>query len=362
MVMKDKKAITVGNQSAEDKALNIFADMMIEKIEAISKDWQKPWFTDASLTWPKNLNGRCYNGMNALLLLMQCEKNGYKIPRFCTFDCVQRLNVKSKKGEQSLPRVTVRKGEKSFPVMLTTFTCVNKETKERIKYDDYKNLTDEERNRYNVFPKWQVFHVFNVAQTNIEEARPELYAKMKAECEIPEHDNTGGEDFSFEPIDRMIKDQLWYCPIKCVYGDDAYFSISRDEIVMPEKSQFKDGESFYSNLFHEMTHSTGAESLLARIKPSTFGSEDYAREELVAELSAALTAQRYGMTKHVKEDSACYLKAWLGKLKEGPQFIKSVLLDVKKASSMISRQIDNVALMSEEDKASVKAFAACTCG
>ncbi len=356
-----KAATTEGHQSAEDKALSIFADIMIEKIESITKDWQKPWFTDASLTWPKNLNGRCYNGMNALLLMMFCEKYGYKIPRFCTFDCVQRLNVPTKKGEQSLPRVSIRKGEKSFPVMLTTYTCVHKETKERIKYDDYKSLTDEERQKYNVYPKLQVFHVFNVAQTNIEEARPELYAKMKAECEPPQRSNAEDE-FTFDPIDRMIKDNLWYCTINPRHGDEAYFSISKDEIVIPEKAQFKDGESFYSNLFHEMTHSTGHESRLGRIKPSAFGSADYAREELVAELTAALTAQRYGMTKHVKEDSACYLKSWLSSLKAEPQFIKSTLLDVKKAASMISQKIDDVALMNEIDKASVKAFAACTCG
>ena len=69
-----------------------------------------------------------------------------------------------------------------------------------------------------------------------------------------------------------------------MFGDSAYFSISKNEIVMPEKRQFKDGESFYSNLFHEMGHSTGAEGQLDRIKPATFGSAEYAREELVAEL------------------------------------------------------------------------------
>ena len=133
-------------------------------------------------------------------------------------------------------------------------------------------------------------------------------------------------------------------------SDEAYFSISKNEIVVPEKAQFKDGESFYSNLFHEMTHSTGHESQLARIKPTSFGSAEYAREELVAELSAALTAQRFGMAKHIKEDSASYLKSWLGSLKEEPQFIKSTLLDVKKASSKLSQHIEKVAQQIEMEK------------
>ena len=57
------------------------------------------------------------------------------------------------------------------------------------------------------------------------------------------------EQFAFEPMDRMIADNRWICPIKPMFGDSAYFSISKNEIVMPEKRQFKDGESFYSNLF-----------------------------------------------------------------------------------------------------------------
>ena len=69
------------------------------------------------------------------LLLLHCENEGYKIPRFCTFDCVQRMNKPSEKQAKEgveLPRVSVNKGEKSFPVMLTTFTCIHKETKEKI--------------------------------------------------------------------------------------------------------------------------------------------------------------------------------------------------------------------------------------
>ena len=89
-----------------------------------------------------------------------------------------------------------------------------------------------------------------------------------------------------------------------------------------------------------MAHSTGAENQLGRLQPTSFGSKEYAREELVAELSAALVAQRYGMTKHLKEDSASYLKSWLDSLNESPEFIKTTLTDVKKASSMITKCID----------------------
>ena len=340
---------TSSGPSSEDKALELFADMIIEKIEGLQQDWSKPWFTEGSLRWPKNLTGREYNGMNALMLMMHCEKNGYTIPRFCTFDCIQRFNKPDSKGGEELPRVSVRKGEQSFPVMLTTFTCIDKETKEKIKYDDYKRLTDEEKAHYNVYPKLQVFRVFNVAQTNLQEARPKLWEKLEQEETVTARENQ--DSFKFEPVDKIIADNLWICPIKPQYQDNAYFSISKNEIVVPEKRQFKNSEAFYGTLFHEMIHSTGAKDQLDRFTPSQgFGSPEYAREELVAELGSALTSQRYGMTKNIKEDSCAYLKSWLTQLKESPQFIKSTLLDVKKATSMLTQVVDKVSLELEESR------------
>ena len=334
--------------NSEEKALDLFAEMMIEKIESINKDWRKPWFTEGALQWPRNLSGREYNGMNAFMLMLHCEKEGYKIPRFCTFDCVQRMNKPGKDG-QELPRVSVLRGEKSFPVMLTTFTCIHKETKEKIKYDDYKNLSEDEKKEYNVYPRMQVFRVFNVQQTNLREARPELWEKLEKENGRPEV--KAGEQFDFEPVDRMISENLWICPIRPMHQDSAYYSITKNEIVVPEKRQFKDGEAFYGTLFHEMTHSTGAKGVLVldRLEPTAFGSKEYAREELVAELGSALVSQRYGMTKHIKEDSCAYLKSWLDSLKESPQFIKTTLMDVKKASSIITQKVDRIARGLDED-------------
>lgn len=231
--------------------------------------------------------------------------------------------------------------------MLTTFTCIHKETKEKVKYDDYKRLSDEEKKMYNVYPKLQVFRVFNVSQTNLQEARPELWNKLANEDAVKLDES---EKMSFEPMDMMIRDNRWICPIKPMHQDKAYFSITKNEIVVPEKAQFKDGESYYGTLWHEMTHSTGIEGQLDRIKPTAFGSDEYAREELVAELGSALVAQRYGMSKALKEESCAYLKSWLGQLKESPQFIKTTLLDVKKATSLVTQNVDKIAEELEKEK------------
>ena len=341
-------------RSAEDKALDRFADMMVAKIEGINEDWKKPWFTEGSLSWPKNLDGRDYNGLNALMLMMHCENEGFKVPVFMTFDRVKGLNYKGgrktggvqavDKEGKPLPEVSVNKGAKSFPVFLTTFTVVDPETHEKIKYDDYKQLSDDEKSKYRVFPKLNVFNVFNVDQTNLAESRPQLYQKLQEANNVkrPEGMDGEGQSFVFPAVDEMIRDNKWLCPIKPKYGDDAYYSISKDEIVVPEKKQFVDGESFYGTLFHEMTHSTGAESRLNRLAPTGFGSKEYAREELVAELGSALVAQRYGISKHVKEDSAAYIKSWLDSLKESPDFIRTTLLDVKKASQIIVDHVEKM--------------------
>ena len=172
--------------SAEDRALDRFAESLIEKIKGIQEDWKKPWFTEGALRWPKNLSGREYNGMNALMLMIHAEKEGYQLPVFMTFERVSSLNFnKDKQGVkqpavdkegQPLPHVGINKGEKSFPVFITTFTVVDKETKEKIKYDDYKKLSEDEKQKYAVYPKQQVYNVFNFVNKEIEGKNKETKA------------------------------------------------------------------------------------------------------------------------------------------------------------------------------------------
>ena len=338
-------------QSAEDKAMDRFVDLMIGKLNEIQHDWKKPWFSGSAVAVPRNLSGRQYNGMNSVMLMLHAQKMNYNLPVWATFDRVASLNfVKDKEGKkqqakdgngEKLPQVSIKKGEKSFPVFITTFSVVNNETKERIKYDDYRQMSEEERAKYHVYPKLQVYSVFNVDQTNIKEARPELYAKLEEQVKGQKRsDVLQGE--VMPAVDAMIKQGGWYCPIKEVEGDEAYYSISKDHIVVPTREQFKNLESFQGNLFHECAHSSGSENRLNRIKPSSFGSKDYAAEELKAELTAAFVSANYGMVKGLKEDSAPYIKSWLGSLNESPDFLKTILLDVKRASSLLTQRIDGI--------------------
>lgn len=337
--------------SAEDRALNVFADIMIDKIKNLQQDWKQPWISPGAAQLPRNLNGRNYNGMNSIILMFMQEKNHWQTSRYATFDRITDMNyAKDKDGKRQhlltdkdgnkLPFVRINKGEKSTPVMITTFTCVHKQTNERIKYDDYKQLDAKERNEFSVFPKQHVYNVFNVDQTNLKEARPELYETYRKEAQGTLELSDKGMA-SLPEIDAMIAKDLYVCPIKPTAGNDAYYSVARDEIIIPEKAQFIDGESFYSNLLHEMSHASGSPDRLNRIKP-TQDRASYSREELVAELTAALVSSRYGMAKHVKSDSAAYLKSWLGSLNEDPEFIKTTLNDVKRSASFITQRMEAV--------------------
>ena len=121
-------------------------------------------------------------------------------------------------------------------------------------------------------------------------------------------------------------------------------------MVVPKKKQFnigkdkdeiyKDGMEYYSSALHEMAHSTGTESRLNRVKGDKFGDPKYAKEELVAELTAANTGYTLGFDKRILDNNAAYLDGWISVLKENPKFIVSVMADVNKASNMVLEAVD----------------------
>lgn len=320
-----------------EKASQAFTELMIERIKEISSDWKKPWITNNNHFQgePQNINGGRYNGINSLALYLLCEKYNYSIPVFMTWNQARDLDLR------------IEKGAKSFPVVYWGMLCVDRETgKKKIDYEDYKNLTDEEKEKWKVIPFMKPFNVFNVDQTNLKVQKPELYQSLldKFKTNIQPVQDVNGM-FAHPALDEMIKKDLWYVPIYPKNQDSAYYSPSKEVIIVPTKEQFRDGESFYATLLHEMAHSTGHSSRLNRLKPAMFGSYDYGREELVAELSAAIVSSNIGISSSIREENAQYLKSWIKTIKEKPDFLFSVLSDVNKASQMI---IDKTATIGKE--------------
>lgn len=309
-------------ETAGDKALKLFADLMVEKIHQVEDNWHKPWLSTQGGGLPQNIEGRAYNGVNSFMLFLLSEKMNYSLPVYMTFMQAKESGV------------NVLKGEKSFPVIYWNFSIKDKEGR-KITLDQYRALSKEEQERYKVTPFMKTYNVFNVHQTNLQEIHPEKWESLKEKFQAPALKDEQGM-FTMPLLDALMREQKWICPIQQQVGDKAYHVRGENGyIVIPKKGQFNSGENFYSTLLHEMAHSTGEPAYLNREKGRIFGDEKYAREELVAELTAATTGQAMGISTHIREENAMYLKNWLAALKEDPKFIYSLLSDVGKASGMI---------------------------
>lgn len=316
------------NSRIEDKNITVFAEMMIRKMESMALDWKQPWLNCTAAALPENLNGRAYGGWNSLMLLMLQEEKKYTTPVYMTFKQAMEEGV------------SVKKGETSFPVHFWNFSVKDRESGERISIDDYRKLSDSEKERYKVVPFIKYFNVFNVEQTTLPEVKPERWEKIKERFNLSKLVNNEGITVCPE-LDYMLENNSWICPVNVTKSNSAFYSISKDSITIPLKQQFKDGEEFYGTLLHEMAHSTGSEQRLNREINNTFGDKGYAREELVAELTAALSMNVMGLTSTIQDNNVAYLQSWIDTLKEQPQFIMSILGDVSKAANLIQENVCN---------------------
>lgn len=353
-------AITIYNvfdtKSSEEKALEKFGEAMIKKIESFNGKWEKPWFSGGGMM-PESIDGRMYNGMNLFYLLLVTDAEGYKAPIFATFDNIRSLNYKGHgkgsermkdKNGNDMPYVKVKEGEESYPAFYFQFKVVHMETKETIKYDEYLRLNAEEKAEYKVYPNLRLHCVFNIDQTNMSEARPDLYKKLVGKNS---HINPyeGKSKFRFDIADRMVDNNLWYCPITPKEQDGAYYSPSKDKIVIPTIEQFKTGEAYYSTMFHEMAHSTGHKDRINRLKENA-SKEEYGKEELIAEMTAAPVCHLSGFNNGIKEESAAYLKSWCKNIKEEPKYIKDILFEVRKSFKMISDKLNEIKATPQKTK------------
>lgn len=310
-----------------DKAIEKYCDMMIKRINELKEGWRKTWLSVECNGEPVNADGRKYNSMNAFMLYLITEFEGYRFPVFVTYNKAKQLGAH------------VKKGETSFPVIFWKWMAKT-ETGE---YIDAKDAGENDK----VFPILKTFDVFNVDQTTIEEDAPEWLAKLQKRYTAPTLNGTDGM-YVNEQMDALIGGE-WVCPIHTKKQDCACYSPAKDVITLPTKEQFNDGKNayeggmeFYAAALHEMAHSTGSEKRLNRTMKGFFGGKDYGREELVAELTAAICGHNLGFNTRVQDNNAAYLSSWLKQIKEEPKYLVSVLSDVSKAVGMIESEIAKV--------------------
>ncbi len=255
-------------------------ERIVAAIETGVVPWRRPWVGGGPISLR---SGRPYRGVNIFLLGM----TEYGDPRWGTYKAIKEA------GGQ------VRQGERSTSVILWK-PVAKKETAEGA------------GDRYMLLRQYAVF--------NAEQADG-----------LPEYQTA----FEHEPIERaqMIVDGYEAGPGILYGGGEASYEPPKDLVRCPELGQFLKVEGFYSTLYHELIHSTGHEKRLARIEPALFGTDPYAREELVAEMGAAMLCGLAGIDN--QDQSAAYVSGWLKPLQNDRKFVVQAAAQAQKAVDLI---------------------------
>ena len=266
---------------------------IIKMLEEGSIPWEKPWVGTAG-AWNRR-DGKPYCLINQLLL----PPGEY----------ATRSEILSEGGH-------ILKGSKQKQVWSFYFKRVE-ETDEQ---------TGEITTKF--LPRQKYTGVFNIAtDTDLEVKRNVVHAENVVEpLAVLEEIKQGYLDRSGVDFHET-------------YSASAYYKPSIDMVVVPEKSQFENAAEFYSTVFHELGHSTGHKDRLNRFGNDTslmFGSDDYSREELVAELTSCSILANTGMsTSSSFRNNAAYIQSWIGVLKEDSKAIIRAAAKAERAYNMI---------------------------
>lgn len=328
-----------------------YAELFIEELNSMEQHhYQQPWVAP-HIGAPCNLyrKGKPYRKSNAFWLSMLMGLRGWNTPYFVTKTQMQNENGNLKCDglvanrslmldengcaiidEKGMPKMNV---ELRFPVIF--FKPIHYDADgNKVTDEEWEAMTFDERQEGKTWFMQESYLVYNIDQTNFKELYPDDYAEM---TKTPEHDyEVGVHD---EVLERMIVGGQWRCPIRFV-GHESVYSLTKDEIRLPERKNFLGDEQFYGTALHEMAHSTMKE--LKRDESGTFGTEEYAMEEFVAELTSACVCSLLGIGKLLDENHIAYVENWRTALKTNKDFVPVVIDDVQKAVNYILRKYDEV--------------------
>jgi antirestriction protein ArdC len=269
---------------------------IIEELERGVMPWLKPWNAEHAagrICRPLRFNGERYSGINVLMLWAEAETRGYSCPIWMTFQQALTLG-----GH-------VRKGQHGAPVVYAS----------RFKKTETNSAGDEVERE---IPFLRQYTVFNVEQCD---GLPASYYQP------PEQPKT--------TLERVADADGFFAATKADIrhgGNQAFYTAAADYVQMPRLECFRDAESYYSTLAHEVTHWTRHPSRLNReFGRKRFGDEGYAVEELVAELGAAFLCADLNITAEVRSDHASYVDHWLTVLKNDKRAIFSAASHASKA-------------------------------
>lgn len=286
-------------------------DKLIEAIESNPQKWEKGWW---GISTPVNgISKRQYTRLNALYLYLIGEMKKYGTNYWVTFDQAKKVGGSIKKGE---------KGTSVF-----FFKSYDISTKKEWDDSVLEGLSEEAEREYVIKNKRYILResiVFNVDQCiNMPDS---LKNPSMPEQEI---ENTN------KKIEKIIGNSE--APILHDEKDSAYYDTKEDKIHLPQIKQFKNMNSYYATALHEISHSTGHESRLNRQINNKFGSEEYAIEELRAELACCYIQMDMDINLNDAEimNHGAYLAGWLNVVKKDPTVLLAADKDAREISSYI---------------------------
>lgn len=280
----------------------IVTNKVIAELENGNIPWEKPWIDPKGLSGAFNrVTKKPYSLLNQLLLGEAGE--------YATFKQWTERGGK------------IRKGEKSKMVVFWKPIVKEAET------------LDEETGEVKVVKKnvyiLRYYNVFHISQ--VENIKPLELEKAE----------TWFENEPIKEAERIMNSYVGAEGIQLSRSrsNQAYYSPSKDKIVVPALKQFKNKEEFYGTAFHEMVHSTGHKNRLNRLDNAAFGNEIYSKEELIAEIGSATLMNMLGInTEHSERNTVAYIQSWLSALKNDKKMIVFAAGRAEKAIEFITKK------------------------
>ena len=268
----------------ENKVYGIITDKIVNLLEGGVIPWEQKW--DNQL--PQNfVSKHQYTGFNFFYLYVMAIEKSYNAPYWLTFKQIQDAKGKLKPDQY-------KRGEIVIFYKMNTWV-------------DKNELDEKGQPKVKAYPILRFYTVYNIEQTEGIDWKSSLRKNNPIEA--------------CEAIVKNYKD----CPTITHAVGVPHYTLELDNITLPDLSIYEEPQYYYKTLFHELTHSTGHEKRLGRFKPEdsvSFGSEDYSKEELIAELGSAFLCADTGISnEQTQGHSASYIKGWLKALKNDERLI-----------------------------------------
>ena len=297
----------------------VITEQIIAKLNEGKIPWVKPWHQAATGWECENMNfmfpaysfsnGKKYNFLNQMIL-------DFAPGEYATFDQVKKAGGKVKKGEKAQ--------------IVCGWIVEDKVQKDA----DGKEILDDDGEpiKKKTFAL-RYYRVFNIL-TQVEGVKPKHNWTYR--------ENEGSDLEPVKEAEEIIQNYINSADapeFRTEAGSRAYYSPAQDLVVVPLMSQYDDIAEYYSTAFHELTHSTLKETRCNRKqtgKLAAFGSEEYSKEELVAEIGSCFLSNTAGLSSEASfRNSVGYLQGWLKALKNDPKMIVTASAQAEKAAEYI---------------------------